>query len=63
MLEWAFMLEFDEEAFRDNLSKEKSVWIWEWKKKGNGDFFVVTQDDIVDYVAKIDYSEAVGYRE
>ncbi len=33
--------ELDFEKLKEHLEKEQRIWIWEWRRKGNGDLYVL----------------------
>ena len=46
------------------LSEGRAIWVWEWKKKGNGDYVQIVPlmndtIDMVNYITNIDFHDSV----
>lgn len=50
----------NEEKARKTLQEGKALWVWEWKRKGNGDYVIVLDEntDLVEFVLNVNYQDS-----
>ena len=54
----------DVDAVRDFFLAEKPIWVWEWERKGNGDYFHIWpnfEQGVIEF--DVDLDKATDYRD
>jgi len=53
------MAQIGDDAAHPYIEGGKAFWVWEWRRKGNGDYFKVAENIILDDLLNINYEESV----
>jgi len=57
--EWDSYYKYDQEKIIKHIYTN-GIWIWEWKRRGNGDFYkIIETEQLSEYTFTYDFDEAI----
>ena len=52
--------EWDRDLIARLLAEGRAIWVWEWRRKGNGDYVIILDtNNVINHLANIDFHDSV----